>query len=483
MRKKGTRIASVLLSVLVLFAFMPVLGMGGFEAYAGGDVVLGDIIQGLNSDDTVTAGKEIYVTMTSLKDVYGEEFESLYNSGKVKCYFTVYSGEGEDYAATDHEVKLKDGRFSYIPLKTDIGKKIQFFTIGEDSHYSNNTDGHTIKSDGKPFIDIIGNMTKDGKITVFGDAGSGGLTFKQLSIIYRPTTDPADAKIIDFYSTGISGQKSFTQVIEMKKYDLGYYELVADLSNGSKVAYERVVPSLNYQKPAIKKNKDFFSTGYNYICFRPYFTVPKDSHTGKPIFGKIYIQLYDTKTKKWGDVYGPYDSYQKAKTQYFTGTKSKGGTKLAANRTYKVRAFYALDTKYAGSTYPFIGPFSNTVTIKTGKSSKLAIKSIKVKAKKVKKVKLIQHAHWDVSGKWHPYKTSYTWTTTYKVTVKLKKKPGTAGICIGSKRVKGNKKTYTATFTDPGKLKGKKIKVQVCSYNDSATGAYGPPTTKKVKMK
>ena len=96
---------------------------------------------------------------------------------------------------------------------------------------------------------------------------------------------------------------------------------------------------------------------------------------------------------------------------------------------------------------------------------------------------MIQKAHWDVYGKWVPYKESYVWTTTYEVTVKLKKKPGTTGIYIGDKKVKGNKKTYTATFTDSGKLKGKKITIGICTYNEAKLGAYGPTVKKKVKVK
>ena len=86
-------------------------------------------------------------------------------------------------------------------------------------------------------------------------------------------------------------------------------------------------------------------------------------------------------------------------------------------------------------------------------------------------------------GKWVPYSEDYTWTTKYKVTVKLKKKPGTTGIMIGDKKIKGNKKTYSATFEDSGKLKGKKITIGVCTYNDAKVGGYGKVYKKKVKVR
>ena len=45
-----------------------------------------------------------------------------------------------------------------------------------------------------------------------------------------------------------------------------------------------------------------------------------------------------------------------------------------------------------------------------------------------------------------------------------------------------DKTTYTATFTDSGKLKGKKIKIGICTYNDPQVGGYGKVYKKKVKV-
>ena len=65
----------------------------------------------------------------------------------------------------------------------------------------------------------------------------------------------------------------------------------------------------------------------------------------------------------------------------------------------------------------------------------------------------------------------------------MKKKPGVAGIYIGSKHVKGNKKTYTAKFTLSGKKKGKKVKVSVYSYMNPTYGGWSGKIFKKVKVK
>ena len=69
------------------------------------------------------------------------------------------------------------------------------------------------------------------------------------------------------------------------------------------------------------------------------------------------------------------------------------------------------------------------------------------------------------------------------MTVKLKKKPGTAGIYIGTKRLRGNKKTYSTTFTQSGKLKGKKLKVAVYSYQSKTYGGYSPVKRKTAKVR
>ena len=463
------RFCALLLMLVVVVTFMPFISQ---EAYAGGGTDINGIINGLQSGNAVT-GTTVSVNLTSLEEKYGADISAKLNNKEVIANWGICD-DSSFTNAVDYPATFSGGKTTFkVTSSTSslAGKYIYFITRGiNDSAYSNNT---------SPIPIVKGNYidcsldSKTGKLTVWGETTD--------SFSYLNYAEKKYQKYLggDFFTTVIDTKYD----VEEYQYGVGYHELYATLSNGDTIYYDRVVPASIYEKPTIAKNSNFFSTGYNYICFRPYFTVPRDSHTGEYIFGKINIQLYDTVTKKWGDVYGPFDSYQIAKTQYFTGNPSKGGTKIQPNRKYIVRAFYGKDTTYGGKSYPFVGPFSNTVTVKTGKSSKPAVKSITVKAVKTKKVKLIQHAHWDVNGKWIPYKESYTWTTKYKVTVKLKKKPGTTGLIIGSKRVKGNKTKYTATFEDPGKLKGKKIKVSICTYNDSATGAYGKVYTKKVKMK
>lgn len=130
-----------------------------------------------------------------------------------------------------------------------------------------------------------------------------------------------------------------------------------------------------------------------------------------------------------------------------------------------------------------MGQYSDVLTVKTGKKGKPAVKSIKVSNVKQKKTYIPSKLWWDAGGVKHYVKGHYTYTTTYKITVKLKKKPGTKGICIGDHKLKGNKKTYTLKVKSSGKLKGKKVKVSVMSYNNNTYGAYSGIYTKKIKIK
>ena len=148
----------------------------------------------------------------------------------------------------------------------------------------------------------------------------------------------------------------------------------------------------------------------------------------------------------------------------------------------------------ATEAHQFRGPVSGAVSFKTGYKY-TPVKSIKAKklkqyCKKIKVKKLSKKIYWSNGyAGYGPYrkvlgtKTYKYWYTKVKVTVKMSKTPGVAGIYIGSKHVAGNKKTYTAKFTLSGKKKGKKIKVSVYSYMNRTYGGWSARTLKKVKVK
>ena len=496
--KKSTlmkRSASILLILAMMLAFMPVI-QGNHEVYAGGDTDISGIIYGLESDGTVLAGSTITVSMADLSEKYGTDMESLYKSNEVKAGWSISVSEFGDSSPVYKAGDYSDGVFSYKVQNGDVGKWIRFETSAEDSTYNNQTEAHEIKAAAampgtyylvKPGKDDY----PDGSFTLTGH--SEGTAFREL-IVYDDYYGLSSAKQVDKITAGVNLKNDFSIKIDVSKYPVGIYNIVGvrtdDLeipmtfySSGTNSFYETYFDSPITEKPVIACDSQTFATGYDYVCFRPNFTVPKDSHTNEALFGYIWLQLYDTKTGEWGDYYGPFDSYENLYTEYFKGNKSSDGTKIAANRTYKARVQYRKQVNYNGGSTIVTGPYSDEVTFNTGKSTKPSVKSITIKAKKPKKKTLITHAHWDIYGKWHPYKKSYIWTTTYTVTVKLKKKPGAEGLMIGDKKVKGNKTTYKATFTDSGKLKGKKITIGICSYNDPDVGGYGKVYKKKVKVK
>ena len=180
----------------------------------------------------------------------------------------------------------------------------------------------------------------------------------------------------------------------------------------------------------------------------------------------------------------PSQTWEQATTfESFGPNSAKAIKKLTANTKYKFRAVYTKKVTYGGKDYYMVGPFSKVITVKTGPKAKPAVSSVTTSKASVKKVwvKPILNALGlvEVPGYWVK-------ETTYKVTVKFKKKPGVYGVWIWAngnsplfKFVKGNKKSYSATFTLTGSNIGKKIKVKVYTQGSKTYGAYSPTYTKK----
>ena len=158
-----------------------------------------------------------------------------------------------------------------------------------------------------------------------------------------------------------------------------------------------------------------------------------------------------------------------------------------------MRAYYSSKFSYEGKPYNFtgkaFGKISPVVSVKTA-GMPLKIKSIKAKGTKVKSYKVREPIWSWYSNPWggitiyiSGYKMVKKYTTTTKVTVKLKKKPGAKGIVVGGKKLKGNKKVYKVKISYSGKLKNKKVKIGVYSYQDNTYKGYTKKVTKKVKLK
>ena len=153
---------------------------------------------------------------------------------------------------------------------------------------------------------------------------------------------------------------------------------------------------------------------------------------------------------------------------------------LKANTIYQTKLYYG--AWHSNGNF-YRSSDSGIVTFRTGKAKAPKIKKIKVKAVKVKKHK---KKHWYIG--WF---TAFRTTTKYytykiKVTVTLKKKPGTKYIYINGKKFKGNKKKYTFTtkkLSAYKKPKGKKYIVYVYSSNDHRYSGLSPLYKKRVKIK
>jgi hypothetical protein len=156
------------------------------------------------------------------------------------------------------------------------------------------------------------------------------------------------------------------------------------------------------------------------------------------------------------------------------------------NKKYKTRIRYGVNVEYNldEQTYTFYGPTLSTGTFKTGQSKKPAIKSVRAKAVSVKYHRVRHYG---------PYTGVYLYTEKFytckvKVIVKLKKKPGTKGIVVNGRYLKGNKKTYTTTFNPYPNYHKKhprgrsKFKVTLRSYQSKKYGGYSPTYSKTKKL-
>ena len=234
-----------------------------------------------------------------------------------------------------------------------------------------------------------------------------------------------------------------------------------------------------------------FDVYSNYFNYYPYGSFGNSA-------GTLYMEYSANGGRSWQR--SGYMKYNLITTASRQGYKIGG---LMAKTTYLTRirygtyATYAKDNGGDDKSYFFGGPVLNTTTIKTGSASKHKIKSVELKATKVKYHKLRWPGYYNVVGGsvfWHSSYVEKFYTAKVKVTVKLKKKPGTAGVFISllgqTKWKKGNKKKYTVTFTPTYNYwvknphSGKyKLQVNVYSGQNSSWGGYSPVYSKKKKVR
>ena len=200
-----------------------------------------------------------------------------------------------------------------------------------------------------------------------------------------------------------------------------------------------------------------------------FFTIGADSTL---INYNMYMEIWPAKKpqqkKTW--TFGSY-----MKTYEITGLKP--------NTKYKARLYYGLSTSVKG-------PKSKTVSFRTGPNKKPALKSVKVQAINVKKIKK-RHVS-PYTG--YVYRTIYDIYYTYKIrtTVTFKKAPKSKYIkyiMINGKNLKAKKgkKTYTVTtkklvryYNSP---RGKKYTASVALYQNKKWKGYSKLWSKNKKIK
>ncbi|MBR0399188.1 MAG: hypothetical protein IJH95_00005 [Mogibacterium sp.] len=262
--------------------------------------------------------------------------------------------------------------------------------------------------------------------------------------------------------------------IDMSYFDVGYHTVLIEAINSSTGAlagyiWQTYIPVNPTIKPDSKGSIEAYST---YIRFWPY-------SFGTNSQAKLYMEYKPASSKKWKR--SGYMTSNMVVSYYNQVYKIKG---FKQNKKYNTRIRYGVDATYNldGKTYTFFGPALKTGTFKTGKSKKPAVRSVRARAVSVKYHK-VRHYYYGV----YLY-TEKFYTCKVKVIVKLKKKPGTKGIIVNGRYLKGNKKTYTTTFNPypnyhTRRPRGRaKFKVSLRSYQSKKYGGYSPTYSKTKKL-
>ena len=331
--------------------------------------------------------------------------------------------------------------------------------------------------------------------TVSMKATGTGLTIEG-SIPSQYTKKPYYYTFGQFYIDGVV-VKDFTnattiprQTISLSQFGTGYHTAVLFVRNKNESSnidalYKTYIPYNGITaKPGYKGVLDVYS---KYFFYYPYNMAMQNQA------GDLYLEYSANNGKTWKR----YGAMRANAIKLYTeqGYTIKG---LKPNKKYKIRIRYGTYVTYEkaklkegkylgdGKSHFFAGPPLYVKTIKTGKKKPPKIKSIKVKAIKVKYHKVRHYGYY--TGVY--LYTEKFYTCKFRVTVKLKKKPGTKGIWLNGRYLKGNKKTYSTTFTPypnyytkkpPRGLK--KYVVQIASFRSKAYGGFSPLKKKKVKIR
>lgn len=272
---------------------------------------------------------------------------------------------------------------------------------------------------------------------------------------------------------------SVSETINMNAFATGYHTVMLGIVEGTGgTTLVDVIGRQYMQSNTISIQPTYngvFDVHHNYFNYYPYDMAMHNQQ------GDLYMEYSADNGKTWTRTGRMRANMIKLYIQQ--GYEMDG---LKAGTSYKTRIrygeFITYSTDYAGDgkSYFFGGPVLKTTTIKTGAAKAPAIKSVTAKATSVKYHKVKHYGYY--TGVY--LYTEKFYTCKIKVTVKLKKKPGTKGLFINDTWVKGDKTSYTVTFSPYPNYYAKKPKghykytVTVCSGQNKSWGGYSPSVSK-----
>lgn len=278
----------------------------------------------------------------------------------------------------------------------------------------------------------------------------------------------------------VAGKTLNGHSVNMKKYNIGFHTIyvqiikvtVDNAGNVSDIVHYKWlainnVPTYMYSRPSSPGSFELYSTYMNYM--------PTNFLSG----GLAIAMQYSTDGVHWAESgYMPY---------YYQTYTIKN---LKPNTVYQTRIYFYQTNKIDGHNFngAETGSFLYTGSYRTGLAKLPKIKSVKVKAYKVKKRRAGVYGwytgYYFGSVKYYTYKIKVTVEFKAK---KKKKRPGLNGLYINGTWKKGNKRKYTlklGPYANYSKPRGKKFNVYLYSaHSPGGYGGYSPMYSKRKKVK
>lgn len=492
MRRKTKRLIAWILTVVTAVAFMPM---------AGGVVFAADGDYTYDEETVYLSAKEIKAEQKKAEAKAEEKLGIVDDDGlELGVPMDGIDTKGAEAGAPAEAGGAKAGSAEFEAAEAETAKETK--GVQQTDLKANPIQEGTIKEADGTIIKSLGSQDDTGYIQAtdpdeYGYVQVTGADLNSILPGYAYVAIGVGNELGDMDSIDwdnlieLSGWSHFSQTLDMKKYEVGYHSIWVFLSNGENYLYSEVpkVPTLIYGKPSSNKLKNYY-TGIKYFTYQ--YQCSNYYKAGPGEYLDVCMQ-YKKSGGSWNTtVYPMQNSY----TSY-----KKGG--LKPNTAYNVRLMFGKEFEYGGETYLFAGAQTGYTT--SAKTIKTAYKKPKVKSIKATNVRTKVYKYryrtgtrytWRVNRRtgqrWlirtQPvYRTYRYYYTKYKINVKFKKKQGVAGVCIRTIHglyawKKGDKKTYSQTFTVRGKKKGKKVTVKVQSYRSKIYGGYSGKYKKKVRL-